>query len=267
MIESLPRNEAAVETRLAIREGLFDQHTGQVAPGNLQGNVVILPAAMAEEFESFCRQNPSPCPLVAVSDRGDPILPALGAEIDIRTDVPRYRVFHEGQLTAEVTDIVELWTEDLVTFVLGCSFSFEKALTDEGISVRHLDEDVLVPMFRSSIATSPAGRFEGSMVVTMRPIPSDQVERAVQITEHYPYAHGGPVHIGSPHQIGILDIGKPTWGDAVTVYGDEVPVFWGCGVTSQLAIGHALPPICITHAPGHMLVTDLFCEPVGDSVR
>ena len=260
MIERLPRNDAAVDMRRRIRNGSFHTPTVGIAPGNLQGNVVILPSEVAEDFELFCRRNPKPCPLLAVADGGDPILASLG-DIDIRTDAPLYRVFRHGRLVSEVTDILGLWTEDLVTFVLGCSLSFEKALLDGGIPVRHLELNTLVPMFRSSIATLPAGPFRGDMVVTMRPIPEEHVNTAVQITSRYPYAHGAPVHIGSPEEIGIRDLDQPTWGQPVPVHEGETPLFWACGVTPQLAIEYARPPLCVTHAPGHMLVTDLLTEP------
>lgn len=262
MIASLLRNDAAADTRRRIREGSFNAPTAGVVPGNLQGNVVILPNEVAGDFELFCRRNPKPCPLLAVSDRGNPRLASLG-DIDIRTDAPLYRVFRYGRLESEVIDIVDLWTENLVTFVLGCSMSFEKALLDEGIPVRHIERNTLVPMFRSSIATTPAGRFRGEMVVTMRPIPEEQVDTAIRITSRYPYAHGPPTHVGSPEDIGIGSLDQPTWGQPVPVLEGEVPLFWACGVTPQLAIENARPPLCITHAPGHMLITDLFAEPVA----
>ena len=266
IIGSLPKNDAALDTRRRIREGSLDAPTAGVVPGNLQGNVVILPGEVAGDFESFCRRNPKPCPLLAVSDRGDPELASLG-NIDIRTDVPLYRVFRHGRLVSEVIDIVDLWREDLVTFVLGCSLSFEKALSDEGVPVRHLELNTLVPMFRSSIATIAAGQFRGQLVVTMRPVPEEQVDTAVGITSRYPYAHGAPVHIGSPEDIGIGSLDQPAWGGPVPVHEGEVPLFWACGVTPQLAIENARPELCITHAPGHMLVTDLFAEPVDSTTR
>jgi uncharacterized protein YcsI (UPF0317 family) len=219
--------------------------------------VVILPRALADPFLRYCQLNPKPCPLLAVSEPGDPMLPRLGADIDIRTDVPRYRVWRRGELVDEPTDIRALWRDDLVTFVIGCSFSFEQALLDAGISLRHVDEGRNVAMYRSSIPTVPAGPFHGPLVVSMRPLRAAAAIRAIQITSRFPQVHGAPVHIGDPALIGIGDLGRPDYGDAVTVAGDELPVFWACGVTPQAAIAQARPDFCITHAPGAMLITDL----------
>jgi len=223
----------------------------------VQGNVVILPQALADDFLRYCQRNPKPCPVLAVSEPGEPMLPALGRHIDIRTDVPRYRVWRRGELIEEPTDIGAHWREDLVTFVLGCSFSFEQALLDAGLSMRHIDQNRNVAMFRTSIATDPAGPFHGPLVVTMRPLRASAAIRAIQITSRFPDVHGAPVHLGDPALIGIRDLGKPDYGDAVNVMPDELPVFWACGVTSQAAVIQARPEFCITHAPGSMLITDL----------
>ena len=188
-----------------------------MAPGCVQGNVVILPSALASDFLRFCQANPKPCPLLAVSEPGDPALPALGADIDMRSDVPRYRVFRHGELVEEPTDIGHLWRDDLVSFILGCSFSFEWALLEDGLRLRHQDEGGNVPMYRTSIQTVAAGRFRGPLVVSMRPFrPADAI-RAIQITSRFPGVHGAPVHIGKPELIGIRDLARPDWGDAVTV--------------------------------------------------
>jgi len=243
--------------RLRIRRGELTGHTSGLAAGHVQGNVVILPQALAADFLRFCQLNPKPCPVLAVGAPGDPALPALGEDIDMRADVPRYRVFRGGELVEEPADIRHLWREDLVSFVLGCSFSFEWALLEDGLTIHHMAQGKNVPMYRTSIATAPAGPFHGPLVVSMRAFrPADAI-RAIQITSRFPGVHGAPVHIGMPERIGIRDLGRPDWGDAVDVRADELPLFWACGVTPQAVIAAAKPEFCITHAPGSMLVTDL----------
>jgi uncharacterized protein YcsI (UPF0317 family) len=254
--ETQASSEAAV-ARGAIRRGEWTQHTSGLAERHVQGNLVILPRALADDFLRYCQRNPKPCPLLAMSEPGDPRLPALGADIDIRTDVPRYRVWRHGELVDEPTDVSALWRDDLVSFVIGCSFSFEQALLDEGLTLRHVSEGRNVAMYRTHIATQPAGRFHGPMVVSMRPMRAAAAIRAIQITSRFPDVHGAPVHIGDPALIGIADLAKPDYGDAVEVLSDELPVFWACGVTPQAAIAEARPEFCITHAPGAMLITDL----------
>jgi uncharacterized protein YcsI (UPF0317 family) len=243
--------------RSRIRQGLHQGHTTGHAPGLVQGNIVILPSAFADEFLLYCQRNPKPCPLLARGERGDPSLPGLGQGIDIRTDVPRYRVFRDGKLSAEVTDITDLWRDDFVTFVVGCSFSFEEALAADGLALRHIALGRNVPIYRTSIATVAAGRFRGPMVVSMRPFKPADAIRAIQVTSRYPQVHGAPIHFGDPAAIGIADIGRPDFGDAVPLEPGEVPVFWACGVTPQVAIEAARPDLCVTHAPGCMLVTDV----------
>ena len=243
--------------RAAIRAGTFTSHTSGVARDHVQGNVVVLPESLASDFLRFCQRNPKPCPVLAVSEPGDPMLPKLGRDIDIRTDVPQYRVWRRGELIDEPTDIRNLWREDLVTFVIGCSFSFEQALLDAGLSMRHIDQNRNVAMYRTSIQTEAAGPFHGPMVVSMRPLRAAAAIRAIQVTSRFPDVHGAPVHIGDPTLIGIKDISLPDYGDPVEVMRDELPVFWACGVTPQAAIAQARPEFCITHAPGAMLITDL----------
>ena len=243
--------------RETIRSGAWAGHTSGMAPNYVQGNVVILPQDVAGDFLRFCQRNPKPCPLLAVSEPGDPMLPTLGQKVDIRTDVPSYRVWREGELTAEPTDISDLWTDDLVTFVIGCSFSFEQALMDAGLPLRHVQAGRNVAMFRTSIQTVPAGRFSGPMVVSMRPFKPADAIRAIQVTSRFPNVHGAPVHIGPPSLIGIDDLSKPHYGDPIEVHDDELPVFWGCGVTPQAVVMQSRPSLCITHAPGAMLITDL----------
>jgi uncharacterized protein YcsI (UPF0317 family) len=249
--------EDGAAVRLAARSGRLDRHTSGLAMGNVQGNVVILPSELANDFLRFCQRNPKPCPVLAVGEPGDPTLPTLGRDIDMRRDLPRYRVWRDGELVDEPTEVEALWRDDLVTFVIGCSFSFEEALIDDGMTLRHVAQRRNVAMYRTSIATQPAGPFHGPMVVSMRPLRAKDAIRAVQITSRLPAVHGAPVHLGDPSLIGIGDIMKPDYGDAVEVMPDELPVFWACGVTPQAALAQARPSLCITHAPGAMLVTDL----------
>ncbi len=242
--------------RAAIRAGEWTRHTSGLADDHVQGNLVILPKAQADDFLRFCQRNPKPCPLLAVTEPGQPGVPQLGADIDLRTDLPRYRVWRHGELVDEPTDVRDLWRDDLVSFVIGCSFSFEQALLDAGLPIRHIEQKRNVPMYRTNIATTPAGPFSGPMVVSMRPMRAAAVIRAIQVTSRFPDVHGAPVHLGDPRLIGITDLGRPDYGDPVDVLPDEIPVFWACGVTPQAAITQARPEFCITHAPGAMLITD-----------
>jgi uncharacterized protein YcsI (UPF0317 family) len=223
----------------------------------VQGNVVILPAALAEDFRRYCELNPKPCPVLGIATCGDPHLPQLGADIDIRTDVPRYRIWRHGRLIEELTDLKGHWRDDFATFVLGCSFSFEEALTEAGIRLRHVDEGRNVAMYRTNVATVAAGPFSGPMVVSMRPLPPQHAIRAIEITSRFPRVHGAPVHFGDPAAIGIRDITRPDFGDPVRIKEGEIPVFWACGVTPQAAVMQARPPFAVTHKPGHMFLTDL----------
>jgi uncharacterized protein YcsI (UPF0317 family) len=252
-IANLPSNEI----RARIRTGQHDNHTAGLAPGKLQCNLAILPETHALDFLRFCHRNPKPCPLVGVGDTGNPMLPTLGRDIDIRTDVPRYRVFRDGAFAEEVTDISELWSDDLVTVALGCSFTFENALMRAGIPVRHIEMQRNVPMFRTNIALVPAGPFQGDMVVTMRPLREEQIETARAISAKYPQAHGAPIAVGNPAALGISDLSQPDYGDPVDILPGEIPVYWACGVTPQNVLRAARLPLCITHAPGHMLITDV----------
>jgi len=251
--------EIASESLKARRACRSDRHTGptsNVAPGYVQGNLVVLPQILAADFEKFCELNPKPCPLVGMSEPGSPHIASLGADLDIRTDLPRYRIWRNGVLTAEPTDIIAHWRSDLVAFVLGCSFSFEEALTSEGLRIRHIERGCNVPMYRTNVPCKPAGPFAGPLVVSMRPFKPADAARAETITARYPAVHGAPVKIGDPASLDIADIGKPDYGDAVDIAPDEVPVFWACGVTPQSIILESKPEFAITHAPGCMLVTD-----------
>jgi uncharacterized protein YcsI (UPF0317 family) len=249
--------EAATRERRRIRAQGFSGPTAGLAPGNVQANLVILPHALAHDFLRFAQANPKPCPVLAVSEPGDPRLPSLGEDLDIRTDLPRYRVWRRGELVDEPLEISHIWRDDLVSFALGCSFSFEHALIEDGIELRHMTCGSNVPMYRTNIQCRLAGPFAGPLVVSMRPLkPSDAI-RAIQITSRFPSVHGAPVHIGLPEAIGVADLAKPDYGDAVPVHSDELPVFWACGVTPQAVIAEVRPEFCITHAPGSMLITDL----------
>jgi uncharacterized protein YcsI (UPF0317 family) len=242
--------------RHAIRRKQHTANTAGLAPGFVQANLAILPNALAQDFLQFCRRNPKPCPLIGVSAPGDWRIPELGEDLDIRTDLPRYRIWQNGALAEEPTDLMRYWRDDLVTFAIGCSFSFEQALLDGGIELRHMTCDCTVPMYRTSVETVAAGPFHGPLVVSMRPMTPADAIRAVQITTRFPSVHGAPVHLGKPESIGIRDIAKPDWGDAVPIKDDEIPVFWACGVTPQSVIMAVRPEFCITHYPGAMLVTD-----------
>lgn len=251
-----------VDVRRLIRAGRYTGPTAGLCPGYVQANVVILPEAYAGEFAEFCRLNPRPCPLICPpAAPGNPVPGGAALEADLRTDVPRYRVFRDGVAEAEEpTDILALWRDDLVGFLLGCSFTFEAALAAAGLPVRHVEQGRNVPMYRTSLACDPAGRFQGPLVVSMRPYRREQVDRVAAVTGGYPAMHGAPIHVGDPRAIGIADLARPDFGDAVEVGDDEVPVFWACGVTPQLAIRQARPPLAITHSPGCMFITDLTDE-------
>jgi uncharacterized protein YcsI (UPF0317 family) len=258
------RDAAPSEFRQAVRAGRFTGPTAGVCRGYVQTNVVILPVEAAADFAQFCRLNPRPCPLVARSEPGEPHFPTIAPAADIRTDVPRYRVFRQGAPQAdEPREVRDLWRADSVAFLLGCSFTFENALQAAGLPVRHLDEGRNVPMYRTRIACAPAGRFAGPLVVSMRPYRPDQVAEVTRITGGYPGMHGAPLHVGDPAAIGIADIARPDFGEAVTIHPGETPVFWACGVTPQLALSRAGCELVITHSPGCMFVTDLAEDAAG----
>ena len=246
-----------VELRELIRNGHYDGVTGGLAAGYVQANLAILPMDVAFDFLLFCQRNTRPCPLLEVIEPGEyePRLTAPGA--DIRSDVPKYRIFKNGQVVDEVTSIKDLWREDLVSFLLGCSFTFEAALSDAGIPLWHWETGKNVSMFITNIDTTPAGGFSGPMVVSMRPIHHKLLVRSVQVTSRFPGAHGAPVHIGDPMTIGIKDINKPDYGEAAEFKPGDVPVFWACGVTPQAVALKSKPPFMITHAPGHMFISDM----------
>lgn len=245
------------EIRAEIRAGRITGVTTGLGAGHAQANLVVLPKEQADDFLLFCQRNPRPCPLIEVTKPGgvEPVASALGA--DLRTDIPRYRIYQDGVVAAEVTDARSYWRDDLVGFLLGCSFTFEWALLDAGIPIRHLEQGRNVAMWRTSIACQPAGIFHGPLVVSMRPIPAPLVDRAVAASARFPGAHGAPIHIGDPAAIGITDLTRPDWGDAVEFAPGDVPVFWACGVTPQAVALASKPAFLITHSPGHMFLTDI----------
>jgi uncharacterized protein YcsI (UPF0317 family) len=243
--------------RAAIRAGQWDGPTAALAPGYAQANLVALPVADAFDFLRFCVANPRPCPVLEVGEPGsfEPVQTAPGA--DLRTDVPRYRVHRDGGLVDELTDVKDVWREDLVAFLIGCSFTFERALLAAGLPVRHIEQGINVPMYTTAVACRPAGRFAGPLVVSMRPMTPQQAIRATEITSRFTTAHGPPVQIGEPEALGIASLAAPQYGDPVEIRANEVPVFWACGVTPQAVAAASRPELMITHAPGHMFVTDV----------
>jgi len=248
------------EIRALIRKGTWDKPTAGLAMGYAQANLVILPQLYAFDFLLFCQRNPKPCPLLEVLEPGSCRTTFLAPGADIRTDLPLYKIFRKGKLEATVEEIKDIWQEDFVSFLLGCSFSFEEALLRAKIPVRHIEEKKNVPMYMTNIPCKAAGVFHGPMVVTMRPIPQEKVIQAVQITSRYASVHGSPVHIGEPSAIGIKNLKLPDFGDPVSIGKNEVPVFWACGVTPQAVIMEAKPDLCITHAPGYMFITEILNE-------
>ena len=248
------------ELRAACRSGAYDGPTSGHARGFVQANMVILPAADATDFTEFCRRNPKPCPVLEILGAGDPEPKSSAPGADVRTDLSRYRLFRDGEPAGEATDISDLWRDDLVTFLLGCSFTAEEALIAAGLEPRHIAETGIVPMYRTTRAAAAAGRFRGPIVVSMRPYAPADASRAAEITERYPMAHGGPLQIGDPDALGIADIDAPEYGAPVTIRDGELPVFWACGVTPQAALANARPELAITHAPGHMFVSDLAAD-------
>ena len=245
------------EVRKLIREEKITGPTSGMCPGYAQANLVVLPKEYAYDFLLFTQRNPKSCPILEVSQAGDRLLRKIAPGADIATEIPRYRIYENGVMTGEYTNVESFWREDLVSFLIGCSFSFESELLEAGIEVRHISMGCNVPMYITNIECEPAGIFSGKMVVSMRPIPYGQLVKAVTVTEQMPKVHGTPIHIGDPSVIGIRDVNRPDFGDAVPIKPGEVPVFWCCGVTPQSVVMNVKPSFCITHAPGHMLITDV----------
>jgi len=259
-MKTIPATDSpAAALRALCRSGEFNSPTAGYADGHVQANLMIVPKEYAFDFLLFCQRNPKPCPLVEVLEPGQ-FEPRSAMGADLRTDLPAYRIFEGGQLKQEVTDISAYWREDLVSFLIGCSFSFESALIDGGIPLRHIEQQRNVAMYKTNMPCMPAGRFTGNAVVSMRPIKSRDIARAVEITARLPQVHGAPVHVGHPQAIGIADLMCPDFGDPVDIEADELPVFWACGVTPQYVAELSKLPFCITHAPGKMFVTDRLNE-------
>ena len=256
-------NLSPAEIRKLIREKQITGPTAGHALGYAQANLAILKKEHAFDFLLFAQRNPKASPILDVIEPGEVAPKGIAKDADIRTDIPKYRVYKKGVFVEEVTDLYDYWSDDFVCFLIGCSFSFENALLNNEIDVRHISEGCNVPMYKTNIATTPAGLFEGPTVVSMRPIPEADVVRAVQVTSRFPSVHGAPLHIGNPETIGIQDLSKPDFGDAVTIKEGEVPVFWACGVTPQAIAMHVKPDLMITHAPGHMFITDIRDEHLG----
>ena len=256
-VADTPAERAALspaEARELFGGGLRVPTSGWSA-GWTQANLVAVPRDYAYDVLLFAQRNPKPCPVLDVSDVG-----AVSTSIfagDLRTDLPAYRIYEDGRVVDEVTDATDVWRDDLVSFLIGCSFTFEAALLEAGVPVRHLDQGRNVPMYRTDRACRPAGRLSGPLVVSMRPVPASLVATAVRVTSRYPAVHGAPVHVGDPAELGIADLDAPDFGEAVALEPGDVPVFWACGVTPQAAIMQSRPPFAIAHAPGHMAVTDV----------
>jgi len=245
------------DVRAACRAGRLTGPTPGFAQGYVQANLVVLPARDAADFQLFCERNPQSCPLLEVTSPGDVSPRRLAPAADLRTDLPRYRVWREGRLVDEPTDVMSLWQDDFVSFLIGCSFTFEAALQKAGLPVRHIEQGRNVPMYRTSRECEPAGRFAGPLVVSMRPMTREQATEAARITRGVPQSHGEPIHLGDPAVLGIADVNHPDFGDPVEIRQGEIPVFWACGVTPQAALLNSRLPLAITHAPGCMFVTDI----------
>lgn len=245
------------EVRSACRRNEHDGPTAGLAVRFAHANLVVLPVDAAKEFRVFCHNNPQPCPLIEVLPEGSYTPSDTAADADLRTDLPRYRVLRRGACADRPLHISEVWRADLVAFLLGCSFTFDAALTDADLPVRHVEERCNVPMYRTTHQCVPWGRFAGPLVVSMRPMTAEQARRATILTEAREHAHGAPIHVGDPHALGIADLTRPDYGDAVSIRDDELPVFWACGVTPMEALLRAKLDIAITHEPGHMFVTDV----------
>ena len=245
------------EVRQLIRQGIVSRQTSGMCNGYAQANLVILPEKEAADFLLFATKNPKACPLLEVTEKGSRLITDIADNADVATDLPGYRIYKRGELVTECTDISEYWRDDLVSFLIGCSFSFESEMMSADIPVRHIEEGRNVPMYNTNIACRSAGIFHGNMVVSMRPIPYDLIPKAVLVTGAMPRVHGAPVHIGSPEKIGINNINCPDYGEAVTIKDNEIPVFWACGVTPQAVVMASKPDFCITHAPGHMFISDI----------
>lgn len=239
-----------------MQHGIWKQPTSGLCPGYEQANVVVIPRYLADEFKQFCELNPKPCPVLEIIEGGRYLTQIIADRADIRSHIPKYYIYKYGLLYKEITDVTHYWQQDFVTFLLGCSFSFEEAMVNASIPVRNIEENKNVSIYYTNIACKPAGSCSGNLIVSMRPVAEDLVQQTIELTGQFTLSHGVPVHIGSPHKIGITDLSTPDFGDSVTIKAGEIPLFWACGVTPLQIITKAKPPIAITHKPGHMLITD-----------
>lgn len=246
----------AVLLREFIRQDAYEGRTSGLAPGKVQANLIIVPRRFADDFLLYCKRNPKPLPLIGVSRCGVPTMPQLG-DIDLRTDVSRYDIYRFGALVGRPANITALWRDDFAAFAIGSSFTFEHALAARGVRLRQMGGYNMVPVFRTAIPTARAGLFSGEMVVSMRTIRRKDVDKVRAITARFPQAHGAPIHVGDPAEIGIGSLHRPLWGDPLTLEADEVPVFWASGATAYQAVQRAKLDICITQSPGHMLLTNI----------
>ena len=261
-------NASGRDVRAAARSGQWRRATHGLARGYVQANMAIVPKRYAFDFMLFCQRNPKPCPVIDVTDPGDPEARFAAPGSDVRIDLPGYRVFRDGKLVAEVSEITNYWRADSVAFLLGCSNSMDDVLIEARIPQRHLEsEDGRISVYASNIMCAPAGIFRGPVVVTMRPIPQSRLVDAISITARYPMAHGAPVHVGDPRAIGIEDLSRVGWGKYNELRHDDVPVFWACGVTPQAVAAKARIPEMITHAAGHMFVSDLKLTQLAHGTR
>lgn len=257
-------NEKPIQVRKWISEEKLTGPTSGMCNGYAQANLVILPQKYSEDFKRFSNLNKKACPVLEILENGEKHTKFLANNANIARELPKYRIYKDGNLHLETTNIEAYWQSDFVSFLIGCSFTFEAALMASGVEVRHITMNRNVPMFKTNIMTVPSGQFSGPVVVSMRPIRKDQIDQTIAITSEYPEVHGAPIHIGNPLEIGIFDLYKPDYGDYVTINEDEVPVFWACGVTPQAAVDNAKPELMITHAPGHMFIADLKNEALKD---
>lgn len=259
-------NEKPEQMRKLIRKEIITGPTAGMCAGYVQANLVILPKIYADDFKVFAEKNSKSCPVLEVLDEGSVHIKLISNDANIATDIPKYRIYKKGKLVEECLNIEKYWQNDFVSFLIGCSFTFESALINAGIEIRHITMGRNVPMYKTNIMCEEAGAFKGPMVVSMRPIPEDNVEEAIRITKQYPRVHGAPVHIGNPKDIGIKDLYNPDYGDSVEIKNGEVPVFWACGVTPQAAAEQAKPDIMITHVPGHMFIADIKNEQLINNI-
>lgn len=246
----------AATIRERIRSGEHQGTTSGISGDKVQANVVILPRKYAFDFLLFAMRNKKAVPIIEVLEDGRyESVYAKGS--DVRTDVPKYNIYRYGELIETVDEVESYWQDDFVTFLIGCSFTFEQAIMDGGIDIKHIKEGKNVAMYRTDIPAEPAGLFHGQAVVSMRPFKKEDIDDVIAITERFPDMHGGPVHVGEPGEIGIANMKDPDYGEAIDIADDEVPVFWACGVTPQNVALNAKPEIMITHLPGHMFITDI----------